>query len=241
MKVIEKRNISIPNLNIESFGVCLNSNDRYNTHNYMQYYIASLEYKIKSLFGNYTKTVYLPILFYNEKEIQNIMTYYNDIYFVIRFKYEYSSSKHYSDLYHISNFVDFEKIYKKELELLKSTPDAHGIDFVVRNYKGYDIVINTQYQCYEYNICSPLDIEYLYTKNNEKDCLSLIKEHYNVLPVLASYSIKRSSTEEYNSIYNVETFKKITEYIDKLDNENQELQKKLDSMYSKKSFKLVEN
>ena len=71
--------------------------------------------------------------------------------------------------------------------------------------------------------------------------MSLIKEHYNVLPVLTSYSIKRSSIEEYNSIYNVETFKKITEYIDKLDNENQELQKKLDSMYSKKSFKLVEN
>lgn len=240
MKVIEKRNIDVPNLNIESFGVCIYG--RYpETQNFLKYYIPSLEYKIKSLFGNYTKTVYMPILFSNEKEIQNIMAYYSDIYFVIRFKYKYSTT-HYSDLYHISNFVDFEKIYKKELESLESTPNAHGIDFVVRNYKGYDIVINTQYQNSGYDgVCSPLDIDCLYTKNNEKDCLSFIKEHYDILPVLTSYSVKRTTTDEYNSIYNVDTFKKITDYIDKKDNENKEREKKLDSMYSKRSFKLVEN
>ena len=242
MKIVDKRyNAGVPNLNIESFGIC--EKGRYDSKDYFtKYFIASFEYSIKSLFGNYTKTVYIPILFSNDTDIREIMSHYNNIYFAIRFKRRYGEN-HYSDLYHISNFIDFEKIYKKEYESLEYKPDAHGIDFVIRDYKGYDIVINTQYSYNDYlGTCSPMDIEYFHTKNNEKDCLSLIKEHYNVLPVLASYSVKKFNTTEYDTnIYNVATLKRMIEYIDALDAKNQERNKKLDSMYSKKSFKLVEN
>lgn len=244
MNIIKKQNIDIPNLNIESFGVYWKTRDWDSIEHFSKYYIASLEYHVKTLFGGYNKVVYLPLLFFDEDEIKSIMSHYSDIYFIIRFKYGYSST-HYSDLYHISNFIDFEKIYKNELEAMESKPCAHGIDFVIRDYKGYDIVINGSYPTLEFiysdnYACSPADIEFLYSKNNDKDCISLIKENYRKFPKIASYSIKNDNNE-HNQIYNTDKFDKMIKHIDKIYNEYKERKNKLDSMYSKKSFRLVEN
>ena len=243
MNVVEKRNIDVPFLSIESFGTYWKSNGWDNKEHYSKYYIASLDFNVKKLFTSYNKLVYIPVLFTDETEIQGIMEHYSNIYFLIRFKYGYSGT-HYSDLYHISNFVDIEKIYKKEMSNMEEKPNAHGIDFVIRDYKGYDIVINAQYTSHGYvdDACSPTDIDALVsTTIGDRSSFNYIKDNYIKFPSIASYSIKRSSDDKYNSIYNVTKFEKMIEYIDKLAQENKMREEKLGNMYSKKTFKLVEN
>ena len=243
MNVVEKRNINVPFLSIESFGIYWKDNGWNQQEHFSKYYVASLDFTIKKFFGTQNKLVYLPVLFTNDKEVKDIMEHYSNIYFLIRFKYGYSGT-HYSDLYHISNFVDIEKIYKKEMASMEEKPNAHGIDFVIRDYKGYDIVINAQYSSYGYvdDACSPTDIDALVsTTIGDRSTLNYIKDNYAKFPSIVSYSIKRSADTKYDSIYNVATFEKMIAYIDKLDVENKKREETLGNMYSKKTFKLVEN
>lgn len=240
MNVVEKRDIDTPFVSIESFGTYWKSSGWDCKEYFEKHFVASLTFTVKTLFRSYEKTIYLPILFPNAEEIKSILEHYDDIYFLIRFKTGYSTT-HYSDLYHISNIVDLEKIYKKEYDALEQRPMAHGIDFVVRNYKGYDIVINAQFNSSIDTRCSETDIEFFYSKNNEKNCLKLIEENYLKIARLASYSIKNNQTNTYNSIYNVDKFKNMIEHIDKLNKIEEERKEKLGSMYSKITFKLVEN
>ena len=67
MSLFEKRNINVPNLNIESFGIYWKSNSWSADEHYDKYYIASLVFDINTLFSNYKKVVYLPILFLDDK------------------------------------------------------------------------------------------------------------------------------------------------------------------------------
>jgi len=249
MKIIEKRNIDTPLLSIESFGVHWKPNGWGTNDNYTKYFVASLDFNVKKLFGSYNKQIYIPILFFDENEIKSIMAHYSDIYFILRFKYSYSDT-HYSDLYHISNIVDIEKIYKKELNSFLNGETHHtteyGIDFIVRDYKGYDIVLNTQFTSHGYvdNVGLP-EIETICAIDGynliEGTCLSQIEKNYKKFPQLTSYSIKQTNSDTYHSIYNIDKFDKMLKYIDKKDEERQEREKKLETMYSKKTFKLVED
>lgn len=238
MSLFEKRNINVPNLNIESFGIYWRSSSWSAEEHFDKYFIASLVFDVKSLFKEYKKTVYIPILFDNEKEISDLMAYYNDIYFNIEFRSRYGNA-HYSDLYHISNLVDIEKIYKTEFYKSDYAKDGaiYYINLVIKNYKGYDIVLNISHKEHT----NTIDVESLCSENNDKDCLSLIKEKYFFMPSFLSYSSKNLKTTVFEDVCNFDTLEKMIKKIDAFDKSNKDREKKLDSMYSKKTFKLVED
>ena len=101
------RHIEQPTLNIESIG-CYDpyADLRDSIRKPKKFYVASLDYKINSLFGTTNKVVYIPILFEKESEIKTIFSHYDDLYFRTIWPVHYTyEDKHPFKLYHICSII----------------------------------------------------------------------------------------------------------------------------------------
>ena len=128
------RHIEQPNLNIESIG-CYNpyADLQDNIRKPQKLYAVSLDYKINSLFGTTNKVIYIPILFEKESEIKSIFSHYNDLYFRIVWPDHYTYTvKHPFKLYHISEYINIDKIYRNIL----NGQNCIEIQFVIK-YKVF--------------------------------------------------------------------------------------------------------
>ena len=250
--IISKNN-NTPTLNIESFGVNKNVYEN-NNQNYLKYYIASLDFKVKSLFRNYTKTVYLPILFESEKPIKDLFVHYNNIYFEIELstihyniyaKSELDKFRAYTQktkLYHISEIINLDKLYNKLFinyrKNYKINPNEFYINLYINYYKGCKISIH-QHIINEYRDLSSRHIYNYIRKDDNTNCIECIKNDYNEYRNTALFDYFCISEPEI--IFNNANLELIITKIDKVVNEREKENKMLNKMYSKKSFKLIES
>lgn len=230
--------IEQPTLNIESIG-CYDpyADLRDSIRKPKKFYVASLDYKINSLFGNTNKVVYIPILFEKESEIKMIFSHYDDLYFRTIWPVHYTyEDKHPFKLYHISEYVNIDKIYR-------NIPNVNGLCFIeiqfVIKYNNIDIVLqNKKWVRYTYNIFAGFrteffDINSLYANDNNiiKDFQSDLKN----APIFNTYN----ACIENNTIC-VDTLNAVIKNIDAYTDRKKKESDLIDSYYSKKSYKLVE-
>ena len=232
------RHIEQPTLNIESIG-CY---DPYaelqdNIRKPQKFYVASLDYKINSLFGTTNKVVYIPILFEKESEIKSIFSYYDDLYFRIVWPDHYTyTDKYQFKLYHISEYVNIDKIYRNIL----NGQNYIEIQFIIK-YNNIDIVLqNKKWTYYTYNSfdgfrTDHFDIESLYANDN-----NIIKDFQtNIIgsPVFNTYNAYIENDNKTICVGKLNfAIKDIDEYINRKKKESD----LIDSYDAKKSYKLVE-
>lgn len=236
---VTSKNINIPTVNIESFGIDKNYPGNNNPKYYFKYYIASLNFEVKTLFRNYTKTVYLPILFRDEKPIKDLLAHYNNIYFEVKVdRNGWYIEK--SDIYHISEIVNLDKIYNKLYKNYKdvysSDPDEFYVNFYIDNYNGYHIGV-CQHIKDRYNL-TIADI-YNFVTDSEINLIEYIKDDYTKYENIALFDYFYITNP--NTSYHNEDLELVMKEIDRLNNEDRKKNEALNAMYSKKSFKLVEN
>lgn len=242
--IVEAKNIQIPNLNIESFGVCYKPAGWNQEDKYVKYFIPSLTFSIDGSWfkKRYTKTVYMPILFEKDTELKKILAQYDNLYFIISLKAAYST--HYSSIYHISNFVDIIELLEKERKTTDLLDSKFGISFIIKCYNQYDVAIATStnplFSGVEYNPFSSDDFvnHIIYKNEDTQNILKFIQDNYLGIPVFSKYYVKNPTD---GRLFNHTEFDKMLKYINDLEKEDIERNKKLDSMMSKKTFKLVEN
>ena len=140
MKILFQH-IEQPTLNIESIG-CYDpyADLRDSIRKPKKFYVASLDYKINSLFGTTNKVVYIPILFENETEIKSIFSHYDDLYFRIIWPVNYIDAHiPTSKLYHISEYVNIDKIYRNTISAVNLAYYIE-IQFVIK-YNNIEITL----------------------------------------------------------------------------------------------------
>lgn len=240
------KTIETPILNIESFGLELKDNydTRRGNKKFVKCYIPSLEYNIKSLFGNSTKQIYIPLIFENETEIKGIMKYYSDMYFIISILYGYDNT-HYSDAYPISEYYNIDEILEKERkEINKEGNKILGINikFCIK-YQDFSISINSKYIQYNYYSSRYNEFSHLFementiiSENGQTNCIELIKKSCDEIPFFKNYTISLNKEWSRECL----AFKEAIQYIKDYMKTEKEKNDELDSMYSKKTFKLIE-
>lgn len=230
------QHIEQPTLNIESIG-CYDpyADLRDSIRKPKKFYVASLDYKINSLFGTTNKVVYIPILFENETEIKSIFSHYDDLYFRTIWPVHYTyEDKHPFKLYHISEYVNIDKIYKN----IPNGQYRIEIQFLIK-YNNIDIILqNKKWVRYTYNIFAGFrtehfDINSLYGNDNNiiKDFQCNLKN----APIFDTYN----ACIENNTIC-VDTWNAVNKHIDTYTDKKKKESDLIDSYYSKKSYKLVE-
>lgn len=230
------QHIEQPTLNIESIG-CYDpyADLRDSIRKPKKFYVASLDYKINSLFGTTNKVVYIPILFENETEIKSIFSHYDDLYFRTIWPVHYTyEEKHPFKLYHISEYVNIDKIYRNIL----SGQYRIEIQFLIK-YNNIDIILqNKKWVRYTYNIFAGFrtehfDINSLYGNDNNiiKDFQCNLKN----APIFDTYN----TCIENNTIC-VDTWNAVNKHIDTYTDKKKKESDLIDSYYTKKSYKLVE-
>ena len=237
MKILFQH-IEQPTLNIESIG-CYDpyADLRDCIRKPKKFYVASLDYKINSLFGTSNKVVYIPILFEKESEIKTIFSHYDDLYFRIIWPVHYTyKDKHPFKLYHISEYVNIDKIYR-------NIPNVNGLCFIeiqfIIKYNNIDIVLqNKKWVRYTYNIFEGFrteffDVNSLYGNDNNiiKDFQCDLKK----APIFDTYN----ACIENNTIC-VDILNSVIKQIDAYTDRKKKESDLIDSYYSKKSYKLVE-
>lgn len=232
------RHIEQPTMNIESIG-CYDpyADLQDNIRKPRKFYVASLDYKINSLFGTTNKVVYIPILFENESEIKSIFSHYNDLYFRLIWPVHYTyADKHQFKLYHISEYVNIDKIYRNIL----NGQYRIEIQFIIK-YNNIDIVLQNKkwtyyiYDSFEGFRTDYFDIDSLYSNDNNiiKDFQTNIKGS----PVFNTYN---AYIENDNKTICVDTLNVAIKHIDEYINRKKQESDLIDSYYTKKSYKLVE-
>ena len=224
--MIWKNENIVPTLNVESFGV---KNETYGHGvSISTYYIASLSYNNVGLF-NKTMVYYLPLLFKSEEDIRNVMKFYDSIYFCIsgttmQFN-KYNSSQH-----HISEFKDIK-------DIVKHTPSLKSFDIVFYiNYKGRAIYLIRE----TYNTNPNLFINNFVCKEEDSnEYLKIIIKHYREVPRHIGYSVAKYGAFTKTNIP-LGDFQKILEEIDEEVDKEKKIDEEINSIYSKKTFKLVE-
>ena len=235
MKILFQH-IEQPTLNIESIG-CYDpyADLRDSIRKPKKFYVASLDYKINSLFGTTNKVVYIPILFEKESEIKTIFSHYDDLYFRTIWPVHYTyEDKHPFKLYHISEYVNIDKIYK----IIPNGQYRIEIQFIIK-YNNIDIVLqNKKWARYTYNIFEGFrteffDVNSLYGNDNNiiKDFQCNLKN----APIFNTYI----ACIENNTIC-VDTLNSVIKQIDAYTDRKKKESDLIDSYYSKKSYKLVE-
>jgi len=229
------QHIEQPTLNIESIG-CYDpyADLQDNIRKPQKFYVASLDYKINSLFGTTNKVVYIPILFENESEIKSIFSHYDDLYF--RLVWNTYIDKCPFKLYHISEFVNIDKIYRNIL----NGQYRIEIQFIIK-YNNIDITLqNKKWTYYAYDSFEGFktyyfDINSLYDNNNNiiKDFQTNIKD----APVFNTYN---AYIENDNKTICVDTLTAVIKRIDEYTDRKKKESDLIDSYYTKKSYKLVE-
>lgn len=217
-----------PILNIESIGC---KGKGYNDYTFpVKYFLASLEFDKRTLFGkNIKKSYYIPIKFHSENEIRNIFKYYDNLYFQIIFDREHRKTT-VSKSYHISEYKNITHILQKEYKY-RSGLTGFSIDFKIK-YKNIEVLIIS----YTHSI--HIDkFDDLLCKISNKEFLEYFKNNYVIFPVIINYTVNK---KEHDSI-NFGSIDEAIEYADTLFAAEEKLENKIDSYYSKKTFKLVEN
>ena len=227
------QHIEQPTLNIESIG-CYNpyADLQKEFREPKKVYVASLDYKINSLFGTSNKVVYIPIMFENENEIKLIFSHYDNLYFrIVEHTY---SQKHYFNEYHISELINIDKIYKKTLSSIDYHIYRIEIQFLIK-YHNYNIELynrdhyNNRFDGFR---LKDFDINSLY-EDDENSIINLFQKEKHNVPIFEIYylSYPTKTTELLSDI--IQQIDKIIEY-------KQKEKEMVDSYYSKKSYKLVE-
>lgn len=231
------QHIEQPTLNIESIG-CYDpyADLQDNIRKPQKFYVASLDYKINSLFGTSNKVVYIPILFDNDSEIKSIFSHYDDLYFGIIWPVHYTENRSFN-LYHISEFVNIDKIYKNTVSPA-NLPYCIEIQFIIK-YNNINIKLcNRKWIYYSFDVFSgfrteDFDINSLYA--NDNNIIKDFQRNIKGAPVFNVYEAYiENTTISYGILNNV--IKRIDEYTDRKKKESD----LIDSYYTKKSYKLVE-
>ena len=237
MKILFQH-IEQPTLNIESIGCYDPYADLQDSiRKPKKFYVASLDYKINSLFGNTNKVVYIPILFEKESEIKTIFSHYDDLYFRLIWPVHYTyEDKHPFKLYHISEYINIDKIYK-------NIPNVNGLCFIeiqfLIKYNNIDIVLqNKKWVRYTYNIFEGFrteffDVNSLYA--NDNNIIKNFQYKQKNAPIFDTYN----ACIENNTIC-VDTLNSVIKQIDAYTDRKKKESDLIDSYYSKKSYKLVE-
>jgi len=234
------QHIEQPTLNIESIG-CYDpyADLQDNIRKPQKFYVAGLDYKINSLFGTTNKAVYIPILFENESEIKSIFSHYDDLYFRIIWPVHYTYlEKHSFNLYHISEFVNIDKIYRN------ATASKHlpyiEIQFVIK-YNNIDIVLqNKKWSYYTYDNfegfrTNHFNINSLYVNDN-----NIIKDFQTNIKGAPIFNTYNAYIENDNKTICVSTLNAVIKHIDEYTDRKKKESDLIDSYYTKKSYKLVE-
>ena len=233
------RHIEQPTLNIESIG-CY---DPYaelqdDIRKPQKLYVASLDYKINSLFGTTNKVVYIPILFEKESEIKSLFSHYDDLYFRIIWPVHYTYlEKHSFNLYHISEFVNIEKIYK--LTTASKILPYIEIQFVIK-YNNIDITLHNKRWAYTYVVfegfrTDHFDINSLYVNDN-----NIIKDFQSNITGAPIFNTYEAYIKNDNKTIRVDTLNAAIKHIDEYTDRKKKELDLIDSYYTKKSYKLVE-
>lgn len=234
--------IEQPTLNIESIG-CYDpyADLQDNIRKPQKFYVASLDYKINSLFGTTNKVVYIPILFENDSEIKSIFSHYDDLYFGIVWPVHYTYlEKHSFNLYHISEFVNIDKIYRNTMASI-SLPYRIEIQFVIK-YHNIDIILqNKKWSYYTYDSfegfrTENFNIDLLYA-NNKNNIIKEFQTNIKGMPVFNTYN---AYIENDNKTICVDTLNAVIKHIDEYTDRKKKESDLIDSYYTKKSYKLVE-
>ena len=228
------RHIEQPTLNIESIG-CYDpyADLQKKFREPKKVYVASLDYKINSLFGTYNKAVYIPIMFEDENDIKSIFSHYDNLYFRIIVHMTYSE-KHYYNEYHISELININKIYKKTLSSIDYHLYRIEIQFLIK-YHNYNIELYNRDRYYNrFNgfRTDNFDVNSLY-ENNENSIINLFQKEKQNVPIFEIYYLNYPTTT-------TGSLSEIIQYIDTLLEYKQKEKELVDSYYSKKSYKLVE-
>ena len=236
------QHIEQPTLNIESIG-CY---DPYaelqdNIRKPQKFYVASLDYKINSLFGTTNKVVYIPILFEKESEIKSIFSHYDDLYFRIVWPAYYNTSeKHYFNLYHISEFVNIDKIYRNTMASINLLYYIE-IQFIIK-YNNIEITLyNKKWAAYSYVSfegfrTDHFDINSLYA-NNKNNIIKEFQTNVTGMPVFNTYN---AYIENDNKTICVDKLNSVIKHIDEYTDRKKKESDLIESYYTKKSYKLVE-
>lgn len=238
---IFKSHIEQPTLNIESIG-CYDpyADLQDNIRKPQKFYVASLDYKINSLFGTNNKVVYIPILFEKESEIKSIFSHYDGLYFRIVWPVHYTYlEKHSFNLYHISEFVNIDKIYKNTMASI-DLPYYIEIQFIIK-YNNIDITLHNKkwtyctYDSFEGFRTEHFDINSLYANDN-----NIIKDFQHNIKGAPVFNTYEAYIENGNKTICVSTLNTAIKHIDEYTDRKKKELDLIDSYYSKKSYKLVE-
>ena len=233
--------MNLPILNIESVG-CKYKNYYYDSVNVFKYFIPSLTFTYTKWFTEHNKECYIPILFKNEKIIQNIFSHFNDLYFKIQFK-KYSSYYGGDKEHHILDYGNIKRLIQKEYYYFEQEAYTYIIQFYIK-YNGY--IIDLKYDIGRGEFArtesnsefylTPYIEHYPSTESGRGYLLEYIKENYDKFPSIVSFDI-------FNNGYvkQCDTLDEAIKYIDNINDKNDKINQELESCYSKKSYKLVEN
>ena len=230
------QHIEQPTLNIESIGCYdLYADLRDGIRKPQKFYVASLDYKINSLFRTTNKVVYIPILFEKESEIKSIFSHYDNLYFRIVWPVHYTyEDKHPFKLYHISEYVNIDKIYKN----IPNGQYRIEIQFLIK-YNNVDIILqNKKWARYTYNIFEGFRTEFFDVNSlygNENNIIKDFQCNLKNAPIFNTYI----ACIENNTIC-VDTWNAVNKHVDAYTDRKKKESDLIDSYYSKKSYKLVE-
>lgn len=225
---------------------------------YKQFFIGSIEYNVTSVFRKYSKKVYIPILFSKEnvETLKELLEYYDNLKFKLTFidRYKRVSTKK----YHISEFINFDKIFRTEYKKLY---DDTG-NMIIRGYyielyldynDEYEILLTQRSRFDNYiddwrNIfLNQNAVDNLCSSDTERKCLEYIRENYKDFPVgMGSFKVLflGDYKPDCGSCYKnhlKDAIKNILENTEKRIKDKNDYDAKIASLYSKTTYLLVEN
>lgn len=218
-----------PILNIESIGC---KDFRYNTNRIFVQYIPSLTYIKRGWFSTSEHTIYLPITFDKEEQIKELFEHYSNLVFRIVFiKY---SEKTYSKEYNLLDIVNLKRICEGRADSYRE----FNIEYIIK-YKDCNITLHTNSMYFRSFLISPThSCNVFELMKNKNDIISTIQNNYTSLPMFMDYEIWSTKEKSWKTFKSI---KSAMQHIDGMINEEDEVNNRLNSYYTKKSFRLVEN
>lgn len=219
-----------PILNIETIG-CKN----YGGNDVITWCIPSLTFNSNKWFGLFKKTIYIPMLFENEDQIKEIFKYYSDLKFrlisLVESEYSYNDKREWSGEYDFSFFKRFKYMCKCSL-----LSDKFDVEYVIK-YRNHDINLTIRGMYFSYFSMADKPNIFDMVINRDRMIYEL-QTHYTTLPIFNNFSVwsvKDSWDKKFKTIEDAMKF------IDMQCDDKEAFDNKLNSQYSMKSFKIIEN
>lgn len=224
---------------------------------YKQFFVGSFEYNVTSIFKNYSKKIYLPILFSkdNVSALKELLEYYDNLKFKLTFIDKYK--KAYTKKYHISEFINFDKIFKAEYKKIYDAGNMVIRGYYIELYLDYNDeyeILLTQQSRFDHYIedwrqifLNQNVVDNLCSSDTERKCLEYIRENYEDFPVgLGSFKVLYLGdyAPTCGSCYShhlKDAIKNILENTEKRIKDKNDRDAIMASLYSKTSYMLVEN